>query len=552
MSRGTLSVDGSAGTLKRLFSGTAVLTLSAVFTKLTGMVYRVPLISLVGTEGMAYFLAANHIYVLLFVISTAGLPVAVAVTVSEAVARGEVVVVHATYRAALRLFGAFGTAVSIGMMVGATAIASAIGIPEARLCIIAIAPAVSMSCISGALRGYFQGHQIMLHTALSQLFEAIGKLALGLAGAYLARGRGLGTPAVAAGAIFGITGGVALSMLYLLGAKALFDRRRYAGAAVHRGCKRRILGRLVSLALPVTLSSAVINLSGMLDTALIPRGLVASGLATQQAYTLFSCYGNMAVPVFGLTPALIAPVAMSLVPLVASARQRGEGREADRAVSAALELALFMALPAALGIAAFAAPILRMIFVSAKASAVAAAPLLSLLALSVVPACLITVTNAVLQAQGRAGSTIISMLCGIVVKLLAEMMLLRIPQINILGAPISTLLCDVTVVAVNLYLLVRQSAPLLGFWRRALTMAVCAGGSIGGVWLVWRRLSLMGGAHDASVIALAAAAAAVYLALTLLLGAVDTTELFNKGSNKNEDGQKTKNGISAQPRALQR
>lgn len=547
MPRGAFSAESSAGTLKGLFSGTAVLTLSAILTKLTGMVYRVPLIALVGTEGMAYFLAANHIYVLLFVISTAGLPVAVAVTVSEAVARGETAAVHGAYRTALRLFGAFGTVVSVGMIAGAGMIASWIGIPEARLCMIAIAPAVAMSCISGALRGYFQGHQIMLHTAISQLIEAMGKPVLGLAGAYLARGRGAGTPTVAAGAILGITGGVALSMLYLLGAKAVFDRRHYAGTAAHRGRGRRMLGRLVGLALPVTLSSAVINLSGMIDTALIPRGLVASGFSAQQAYTLFSCYGNMAIPLFSLTPALISPIAMSLVPLVASARQRGDADKADRAVSAALELTMLLALPATLGIAAFAEPILRLIFVSDTASAAMAAPLLSLLALAVVPACLITVTNAVLQAQGRAGSTMISMLCGMTVKLTAELILLHDPQINILGAPISTLLCDVTVAAVSLYLMLGHTAPLRGFWRRALTMAGCAAASVGGAWLVWRRLSLPGGAHDATVIVLAAAAAAIYLALAVLLGAVDVTEIFNKGSNKNGDGQKTENGVPAQP-----
>lgn len=547
MPRSAFSAEGSAGTLKRLFSGTAVLTLSAILTKLTGMVYRVPLIALVGTEGMAYFLAANHIYVLLFVISTAGLPVAVAVTVSEAVTRGETAAVHDAYRTALRLFGAFGIAVSVGMIAGADVIASWIGIPEARLCMIAIAPAVAMSCVSGALRGYLQGHQIMLPTALSQLIEAVGKLVLGLAGAYFARGRGFGAPTVAAGAILGITGGVALSMLYLLGAKAAFDRRHYAGTTAHRGSGRRMLGRLVRLALPVTLSSAVINLSGMIDTAFIPRGLVASGFSTQQAYTLFSCYGNMAIPLFSLTPALISPIAVSLVPLVASARQRGDSDEAGRAVLAALELTLLLALPAALGIAAFAEPILRLIFVSDTASAMMAAPLLSLLATAVVPACLITVTNAVLQAQGRAGSTVLSMLCGMSVKLLAELILLHDPQVNILGAPISTLLCDVTVVTVSLYLMIGHTAPLRGFWRRAITMAGCAAVSVGGARLVWRRSSV-GGAHDAAIIAITAAAAAGYLALTVFLGAVDVTEIFNnKGSNKNGDGQKTENGVPAQP-----
>ena len=92
------------GTVKKLFSGTVVLVVATVITKIIGFLYKVPLVHYVGIEGMAYFLAANHIYVLLFVISTAGLPVAVAVLISEAVAKGELCSVSRIYKTALLLF----------------------------------------------------------------------------------------------------------------------------------------------------------------------------------------------------------------------------------------------------------------------------------------------------------------------------------------------------------------------------------------------------------------------------------------------------------------
>ena len=98
------AAGGQTGTLKKLFSGTAILSLSAIISKITGLIYKIPLINYVGVSGMAYFLAANHIYVLLFVISTAGLPVAVAVLISEAVAKGELCSVSRIYKTALLLF----------------------------------------------------------------------------------------------------------------------------------------------------------------------------------------------------------------------------------------------------------------------------------------------------------------------------------------------------------------------------------------------------------------------------------------------------------------
>lgn len=542
----TFAAEGSAGTIKKLFSGTAVLTLSAILTKLTGLLYKVPLIALVGTEGMAYFLAANHIYVLLFVISTAGLPVAVAVTVSGAIARGEYDTVRKTYRTAFALFGSVGLGATALMASGAGIISRAVGIPQAWLCIVAISPAVALSCVAGALRGYFQGHQIMLHTAVSQMLEAGGKLCFGLAGAYVTRAAGLGTEAVAAGAIAGITLGVGLSALYLAVVKGVFDRRRY-GAACPRGRQTGtspVLGQLMRLALPVTLSSAVISLGGVIDTALIPKRLVASGFSQSRAYTLFSCYGNMAIPLFSLTPALISPIAMTLVPLVSSAHGRGDADGESEAVSTALRLTLLLALPASLGLAMFARPVLCLIFASDTSAAVTAAPLLSLLALSVVPACLITTTNAVLQAKGRAGGTIVSMLCGTAVKLVSEYMLLRRPEINIAGAPLSTILCDVTVVAVNVFLLTSNSPAPRGLWRPVMLTAMCAVVSVGAAGALW-YFTPLGGTSATSVIPAVAIAAALYVAMTALCGVLGVGELLSKGRNKN--GQSGEKGLSGQP-----
>ena len=72
---------------KKIFGGVAVLTLSTLAVKITGLLYKIPLIKLVGIEGMAYFLAAYHIYALIFVLSTAGLPVATSVLVSKSLAK---------------------------------------------------------------------------------------------------------------------------------------------------------------------------------------------------------------------------------------------------------------------------------------------------------------------------------------------------------------------------------------------------------------------------------------------------------------------------------
>lgn len=549
------SATGQTGTLKKLFSGTAILSLAAVISKITGLIYKIPLINYVGVSGMAYFLAANHIYVLLFVISTAGLPVAVAVLISESVAKGELHSVRRIYKTALWLFLILGIVGSVIMLAGATAIADMIGIPQASVSIMAISPAVFMACVSGAIRGYFQGHQIMTHTAVSQVIESVGKLGLGLAGAIYARSRGMDSRVVAAFAIIGTTCGVGLSMLYLITAKTWFDRTTYKQVRSDSNVTgSRYAAQLLKLALPITVGAAVISFSGVIDTALIPNCLTACGFSETDANILYSCYGNMTVPMFSLTPSLIAPIAMSVVPLIAAAKGSGDAERYNGTVCMSVRMTLLLALPASIGLAAFSEPILCLIFGSDISAAKTAASLLSVLALSIVPACLITTTNAILQARGKAGRTIFSMICGIAVKLISEYFLVKNRGINIYGAPISTVLCDIAVIGINTYFVIKDLKGLKNFYRPVIGNAIAAFASIGAAVLLWKATSLPQ-MSDGAVLVVVAIAAVLYIAFAFLMGAVDKEMINIIFSNKNKKEvvyeQRAKNNVSVDKAALQ-
>ena len=71
-----MSRDAAAPGQKKLLRGVLVLMPAALFSKIVGMLYKIPLLFIVGVEGMAYFLAAYHVYSLLFVLSATGRPTA--------------------------------------------------------------------------------------------------------------------------------------------------------------------------------------------------------------------------------------------------------------------------------------------------------------------------------------------------------------------------------------------------------------------------------------------------------------------------------------------
>ena len=60
-SKGQTKKEGN----RNFYSGVLVLSLSAVIVKIIGLVYKIPMLRLLGSEGMGYFNSAYEIYALL-------------------------------------------------------------------------------------------------------------------------------------------------------------------------------------------------------------------------------------------------------------------------------------------------------------------------------------------------------------------------------------------------------------------------------------------------------------------------------------------------------
>lgn len=475
----------------RFLSGVSVLTLSAVLVKVIGLLYRIPMLNRLGSEGMGYFNTAYEVYALLCVLSTAGLPVAMSVLISEVTATGKDGCLHTAptvrriFSVSLGVFLAVGSLGSGAMFLLAEPLGKLLGNPEAAACIRAISPTVFLICLSGAFRGYFQGQRNMVPTAVSQVIEAMGKLFLGLLFAGYAKSKGADLPTTAAYAVLGLTVGTALSVLYLTLHKRWAVRKGKPRAEAVLLTDREIPGRRVVLrrllwtAVPVTVSAGVISLTKCVDLALILRRVQDAGLTAREANALYGCYSTLAVPVFNILPSLTTSVAMSAVPALSAAlsRMRAAGesgerenarREVRRTASFALGLTLCLSVPAGLGLCVFAGDILGLLFSGQPAAVALATPWLRVLGLSVPAACLITVTGAMLQASGHAGCPVVAMLVGTGVKTVLAYFLLGIPSLGLLGAPISSLVCDTLILAVNAMFLARYAPDMLPGMKQGL------------------------------------------------------------------------------------
>ncbi|MBO5909435.1 MAG: polysaccharide biosynthesis protein [Clostridia bacterium] len=452
--------DREEKSASKFFLSVFVLTTSTVIVKIIGMLYKIPMLNILGAEGMGYFNSAYEIYALLCVVVTSGLPIALSILVSANKDSQSSFGIKKIYRSSLFIFLIIGIIGSCGLFFSARWISKFIENENIYFCILTIAPAFFCVCISSAIRGYFQGFSSMLPTAVSQLIEAVSKLVLGLLFALYATDKGFDVTLIAAYAAMGFAVGMLLSTLYLLITKRISDKRNIS---VRVANENKILknnvktnGMLLKIAVPITVSAIIINLTKIIDMTFIMRRLQDLGYTSGVANEMFGMYSTVVIPIFSLVPSLLSPVSLALIPELSSAIEKDDRSLQAYIARTSVRFTAFFAIPATFAIMLYSKPIISILFSSAADKYEYIVPLLTFLASSVLFSCMITTTNAILQSYRNTIKPIISMSVGVLVKIVSEYILIGIPNINIYGAPISTFLCDVVIMVINLYFISRE------------------------------------------------------------------------------------------------
>ena len=506
-------------------SGVFILSLSTLIVKIIGLAFKIPMLSLLGMEGMGYFNSAYEIYAMLCVVSTAGLPVALSILISSARAVDDGDRIVRTYRTAVSIFFVLGALGTAAMLIFAKQLSVWIGNDDAFYCILAIAPALLFICLASAVRGYCQGFGDMKPTAVSQLIEAISKLGLGVSFAVIGIKNGFSVPMISALAVLGITVGTALSLCYLSIARRKHKiRQKNEDNSERRGYAKELL----NIALPITLGSAVISLTRIFDMALIMRRLRDIGVSQFRANEIYGAYTTLALPVFSLIPSLITPISMALIPELTVFIKRKNSLGQIQTVEKSLRLTSLLSMPASLAVTVFSRQILSLLFQGQTEAIDIAAPLLSLLGGSVFFSCLITTTNAILQAYGCVKLPIFSMSVGVAVKAVSSYFLLGTKGIGEYGAPIGSLACNITVVLLNFALMLRyakNTENALSISRCFLKPFISSVIAVGSAYMAYTWLSVALLSELASFVIAVLVAIALYFLLVFLLGALNRDDI---------------------------
>ncbi|WP_294550490.1 polysaccharide biosynthesis protein [uncultured Pseudoflavonifractor sp.] len=460
------------------FGGAAILAVSAILVKVIGAIYRIPLGNILSDEVMADYNSAYNIYNFFLTISTAGLPVALSKTISEANALGRHNQVQRTFRVAFVTFLVLGLVSFFCMTVLAAPMAQiVISNPKAVYCVMALAPSVLCVCVMSAFRGYFQGHFNMMPTGISQVIEAFFKLVVGLALALFLVNVVQKPELGSVGAIIGVSCGSVVALLYIL---FLFFRdrgRRRTHATDTPERSGRILANLLRLAIPITLGSAATSLVTLVDTKLVMSQLTnifenvdglllnadGTGPALDAARNLYGIYSKT-MSIYNLPFSMMVPLTACIIPAVSASLARRDHLGAQKVSESALRIGLLLALPMGMGLFALGGPIMGLLFPAIDVEV--AGPLLSVLGLASIFVALQLLCNSILQANGMVNLPILAVIIGGVVKVIVNFILVGNPDIRINGAPVGTLCCFIVISALEIFI-IRRSIPAPPSFLRA-------------------------------------------------------------------------------------
>lgn len=460
MTDGYAGTQGSIGWIGKMkknsfIQGAVILAVSGIIVKLIGAVSRIYLSRLLGGEGIGLYQMAYPIYLLCLSISTAGLPVAISIMVSERNAIHDFLGGQRILKIALSVLTLTGLLFSVGLYFGSSVLIDhhIVRDPRAYWSLIALAPAVFCATISATMRGYFQGLQNMTPTAVSEVIEQFVRVVtmIGLAIILLPKGLEFG----AAGATFGAAPGAAAAIL-TLGWFYWHDRKyrkmwyMSQDKSIVPDSTWNIMKRLFILAIPVSCANIMIPIVSNIDLFIVPKRLEVAGFNVEQATTLFGYLTGMATALINMPTIVTSSMSSSLVPGISEASIKKDFDTIRRRARTALRLASVFTLPAAIGLGVIATPISTMLYATANAG-----PCIAVMSIGIFFLGIQQVTTGILQGLGKTAVPFINLIVSGCVKVAFSWNLTAMPQFGVLGAAFATDTDFAVAAALNLLFLYR-------------------------------------------------------------------------------------------------
>ncbi len=458
----------SKGKKETFMQGIITLIFSQLLIKLLGLVYNLYLTNRegFGDQGNGIVSASYQIYAVLLTISSTGVPNAISKLVSERVAVGDHKGAYRIFKIAFATFAVIGLIGSLMLFFGAGLIANQwLQIPDAEMTMVALSPAVFFVAISSVMRGYFNGRQNLKVTARSQTLEQIFKTTLTIILVEIvAIISNTSTVWMAGGATLATTLATFVGFGYLY----LFykTRRKEIASEIRETVNykyervRNIVKKILLVSIPIALTAIMSSLNKNIDSFTVVRSL-KQFMSEDMAVTQYGILGGKVDTLTSLPLSFNVAFATALVPAISAAKAVKDYKSIKQKSTFTLLMSMLIGLPCTVGMCIFAGPILNLLYPNASSGTL----VLQISALTIIFTILDQTINSILQGYGKLRIPAIALGCGVIVKLILNLILVPIPSIGVNGAAIASVACHLVAFMISITALKRTIKLKLGVRR---------------------------------------------------------------------------------------
>lgn len=419
-SRGTMSKTDSQS---KMLSGSAWMTAGSITSRLLGALYVIPWVTWFGSYSNvanALFAQGYNIYNIFIIISTAGIPSAISKLVAHYNGIDQYIISQRLYRTGMYVAAVMGIVGATVMMFGAALMDN--GDPNVIPVIQSLAWAILIIPGNSITRGYLQGYNWMAPSAMSQFVEQLCRIIYMLAATYLIMKIGHGNWVSA------VTQSTFAAFIGAVGAAAvlMFSRFRHAGEMremARRSVKTAdvsvmdMIIKIIYQSIPFVIIESGIAVYQLIDQYSFPRMMAMVGhFSRYQIQVIYALFAFNANKLYMIIISLAAAMAVTVIPLLATARVQNDQAEMKKQIKNVLMLFYFVMIPAALGLSAVAQQIYTVFYRYDAAGVV----VLEFAAFIAIPMGLYTVGAAMMQGISENRRMMKFLAIGLIIKLLVQ------------------------------------------------------------------------------------------------------------------------------------
>ena len=447
--------------------GATILGLAGIFIKILGAAFKLPLFNWIGAEGSSYFMAPYPIYNWLLVVSTAGIPTAIARLIAEKETEGDTHGIFRIITSIIKPIIVISVIIFAILFFGAKPISAWVGLPEAEVAFRTIAPALLFVPLMSVFRGFFQGIQKMQGFAITQIVEQMARVSVGLGLAYVIWFTMDGGPAkAAAGATFGASAGALVGVVVSFSIYKYIKQKSYSeilkGPATHPvDSTWDIFKQVLVISIPITIGASIMPTMNSVDLMLVVRRL--NDIGVDNAKELYGILTGFAVTIVNFPQILTASLQISLVPAITQlfvvykkTNSEDDRKHLSDTVTAGIKTALIIGVPCAIGLVTLAEPVMLLLFSSQPESAIIGGQILTILGWDLIFLAVYQATTGILQGIKMQMKPALNLGIGMIFKVILTYVLVGNPNFGITGAAISTVVAFAVASGLNVWTLSKQ------------------------------------------------------------------------------------------------